>query len=125
MVGGYGIWTFSSLDSLAGGLAERYELRKDFGSASVPMSGAQYAAYVGDEWRAGERVSITMGIRADLLVIEGHAPYNAVVDSIFGRRTDEMPHTRIHLSPRVGFTWDVQGTGHDQLESLVMEVTAQ
>ncbi|MGH7572460.1 MAG: TonB-dependent receptor domain-containing protein [Gemmatimonadota bacterium] len=119
VVGGYGIWTFSSLDSLEAGIAERYELRKDFGSASVPMSGAQYAAYIGDEWRAGERLSVTMGIRADLLDIGGHGPYNALVDSIFGRRTDEMPRTRVHLSPRVGFTWDLFGTGRDQLRGGV------
>lgn len=119
VVGGYGIWTFSSLDSLELGVADRYELRKDFGSASVPMSGAQYAAYVGDEWRVGERVSITMGIRTDLLDISGHAPYNALVDSIFGRRTDRMPHTRVEVSPRIGFTWDVFGTGRDQLRGGV------
>jgi hypothetical protein len=115
VVGGYGTWTFSSLDSLAQGIAERFEIRRDFGSASVPLSGGQYAAYLGDEWRAGERLSVTMGIRADLLDIDGHAPYNALVDSIFGRRTDEMPGRRMHLSPRVGFTWDAFGTGRDQL----------
>jgi hypothetical protein len=115
VVGAYGTWTFTSLDSLELGVAERFEIRRDFGSASVPMSGAQYAAYLGDEWRAGERVSITMGIRADLLDISGQAPYNALVDSVFGRRTDEMPHTRVHFSPRVGFTWDLFGTGRDQL----------
>lgn len=117
--GAYGLWTFSSLDSLDRGVAERYELRKDFGSASVPMSGGQYAAYLGDEWRAGERVSITMGIRADLLDISGQAPYNALVDSIFGRRTDDMPHSRVHVSPRLGFTWDLLGTGRDQLRGGV------
>jgi hypothetical protein len=115
VVGGYGTWTFSSLDSLAQGIAERFEIRRDFGSASVPMSGGQYAAYLGDEWRAGERLSITMGIRGDLLDIGGHAPYNALVDSVFGRRTDEMPRRRLHLSPRLGFTWDAFGTGRDQL----------
>ncbi len=119
VLGGYGIWSFSSLDSLEQGIAERYEIRRDFGSASVPLEGAQYAAYLGDEWRASERVSITMGIRADLLDISGHAPYNAVVDSIFDRRTDEMPHAGVHLSPRVGFTWDVSGTGRDQLRGGV------
>ncbi|HEU4464459.1 MAG TPA: TonB-dependent receptor [Gemmatimonadota bacterium] len=119
VVGGYGSWSFSSLDSLEQGVAERYEIRRDFGSASVPLEGAQYAAYLGDEWRASERFSITMGIRADLLDISGRAPYNAVVDSIFGRRTDEMPHARVHLSPRVGFTWDVSGTGRDQLRGGV------
>jgi hypothetical protein len=51
-----------------------------------------------------------MGIRADLLSIDGHAPYNPVIDSLFGRRTDQMPRARVQFSPRVGFTWDV-GSG--------------
>jgi hypothetical protein len=115
VLGSFGTWTFSSLDSLAAGIAERFEIRRDFGSASVPIRGWQYAAYAGDQWQVGERVSITMGIRGDLLAVGGHAPYNPEVDSIFGRRTDEMPRRRVHLSPRLGFTWDVFGHGRDQL----------
>lgn len=119
VMGSYGAWTFSSLDSLERGVAERFEIRKDFGSAGMPIDGAQYGAYVGDQWRVGERVSITMGIRADMLTVNDRAPYNPVVDSIFGRRTDEMPHARAHLSPRLGFTWDVFGTGRDRLRGGV------
>jgi hypothetical protein len=115
VLGSYGDWTFSSLDSLEGGLAERFEIRRDFGSANVVMHGGQYGAYLGDQWQVGEQVSLTMGVRADLLDISDHAPYNPVVDSIFGRRTDEMPHRRVHLSPRLGFTWDRFGTGRDRV----------
>ncbi len=115
LAGSFGDWTFSSLDSLAAGLAERFVIRRDFGSANVPLLGGQYAAFAGDRWQVGDRVSITMGIRADVLAIRGNAPYNAEVDSIFGRRTDAMPRRRIHLSPRLGFTWDVSDAGLDQL----------
>jgi hypothetical protein len=118
-MGSYGAWTFSSLDSLEHGVAERFEIRKDFGSANVPIDGAQYGAYVGDQWRLGERVSLTMGIRADVLTISSHAPYNSAVDSIFSRRTDEMPHSRLHVSPRLGYTWDIFGTGRDLLRGGV------
>jgi hypothetical protein len=115
VLGSFGTWTFSSLDSLENGLAERFEIRRDFGSATVPIRGGQYAAYAGDQWQIGERVSLTMGIRGDVLAISGHAPYNLEVDSIFGRRTDAMPHRRLHLAPRLGFTWDLSDTGRDQL----------
>ena len=106
VVGGYGIWTFGSVDALEEGVAGRYDLRKDFGTASAPLRGGQYAAYVGDEWRPDERLSVTAGLRADLLDIDGQAPYSPAIDSIFGRRTDRMPRERVQLSPRVGFTWD-------------------
>ena len=115
----YGSWTFSSLDSLAAGIAERLEVRDDFGSGKPPISGVQVAVYAGDQWRAGARFSLTMGIRADMLVIRGRAPFNAAVDSIFGRRTDEMPDARVHLSPRLGFIWDPQGIGRDRVRGGV------
>lgn len=115
VMGSYGAWTFSSLDSLEDGVAERFEIRRDFGSAGVPIDGAQYGAYLGDQWRVGERASITLGIRADLLNISSRPPYNPAVDSIFSRRTDQMPRSRVHLSPRLGFTWDVFGAGRDLL----------
>jgi hypothetical protein len=115
LAGSFGDWTFSSLDSLEAGLAERFVIRRDFGSASVPLRGGQYAAYAGDRWQIGDRVSITMGVRADVLAISGNAPYNAEVDSIFGRRTDAMPRRRIHVSPRLGFSWELSDRGLDQL----------
>lgn len=115
----YGMWTFASLDSLARGIAERYDLRRDLGSADSPLPGVQYAAYVGDEWRAGDNLSLTFGARADLVDVRAHAPRNALVDSLFGRRTDRMPRERLHISPRVGFAWDVRGTGRDQLRGGV------
>lgn len=109
----------SSLDSLESGLAERFEIRRDFGSGSVPIDGEQYALFAGDRWRAGERLWMTIGIRADLLDIGGHAPHNPVVDSIFDRRTDAMPGPRVHLSPRLGFDWDLLGAGRDWLRGGV------
>jgi hypothetical protein len=106
VLGGYGTWTFSSLDALAAGTPTRFELRKDFGSESSPLRGGQYTAYLGDEWHLGQRLVITTGFRAELLAIDGHAPYNPVIDSIFGRRTDQMPRQRVEFSPRLGFTWE-------------------
>ncbi len=113
--GGYGAWTFASLDDLAAGRAERFELRRNQGSASATLDGSQYALYAGNEWRASNRLSVTTGLRADLPRLGSRAPYNPVVDSIFGRRTDEMPRSRAHISPRIGFSWDVFGNGRDRV----------
>ena len=105
----YGTWSFASLDNFELGIADRYEVGTTSSGASAPLDGGQYAGYVSDQWQASTRLSITGGIRADLLAIDGHAPYNAAVDSIFGRRTDQMPRRRVELAPRVGFVWDVSG----------------
>jgi hypothetical protein len=110
VMGSYGAWSFSSLDALEQGIADRFEIRRDFGSAGVPVSGWYYGAYVGDRWRVNEQVTITLGVRADAMTIDERAPYNPAVDSIFQRRTDELPPARVHLSPRLGFTWEPSGS---------------
>ena len=111
----YGTWSFMSLDSLAVGQADRYTLARDFGSADVPISGGQFAAYAGDLWRASDRLSLTLGLRGDLLAVHERAPYNPLVDSIFDRRTDAPIPRRVYLSPRIGFTWELDAARRSQL----------
>ena len=108
--GSYGTWTFASLDDLELGVADKYEVGLDFGGGTAPLNGAQYAVYLGDQWKARQDLSITAGLRADMLTFAGHAPYHAGVDSIFGRRTDLTPARRLELSPRFGFIWDFSGS---------------
>ncbi len=117
VLNGYGTWTFESLDALAAGTPVRYDLRKDFGSESSPLRGGQYSAYLGDEWQLGERLAITTGVRAELLAIEGHAPYNPAIDSIFGQRTDQLPGRRVEFAPRIGFTWSGAGVRREQVRA--------
>ena len=114
-LGSYGAWTFANLSDLELGIADRYEVRIDFGGAQAPLSGTQYAAYAGDQWQATDRLLVTGGLRADLLSFDQRAPYHALVDTLFGIRTDAMPRRRIELSPRVGFTWQVNGRNQHQL----------
>lgn len=111
----YGTWTFASLADFELGVADRYEVGLDFGGATAPLSGAQHAVYAGDQWNARDNVSITMGLRADMLTFDRHAPYHAGVDSVFGRRTDRMPAQRVELSPRIGFIWDRSGDGRQRV----------
>jgi hypothetical protein len=115
----YGSWSFSSLDSLERGEAESYTVGRDFGSAAAPLPGMQLGAYAGDLWQVGRRVMFTVGLRADRLALSRRAPYNPLVDSLFGRRTDAGLHRTVQLSPRLGFTWDPGGLGQDQLRGGV------
>jgi hypothetical protein len=100
-----GTWNFGSLDDFAAGRAERYQAGINFGNATSTLHGWQYAAYAGDEWQASPSLSLTGGLRADVLAIDGRPAYNSDVDSIFGRRTDQMPRRRVELSPRLGVSW--------------------
>jgi hypothetical protein len=113
--GSYGTWTFAGLDALARGEATAYELQQGLDGTAMVLSGAEYGAYAGSEWAPSERLSVHLGARGDLLAIDSRAPYNAAVDSVFGRRTDHMPRRRAQLSPRLGVRWDPEGNARSQL----------
>jgi hypothetical protein len=101
----FGLWTFSNLDSLQRGSAASFRVEKDFGSATKRLSGAQTSAYLGDDWAVNSDLSLSAGLRADLLAFGPRPTYDPIVDSIFGRRTDDFPTSRLHWSPRLGFNW--------------------
>ena len=109
--GAYGIWEFGSLDSLQAGTASRYRVTRDTGSVTA-AHGAYHAVYLGDEWEASSRLSLTFGIRADRSTLSAQPPYVAAVDSTFGLRTDAVPSGAVAWSPRVGFNYRL--TSSDQ-----------
>ena len=110
----YGTWSFRTLDDFERGVAERYDVWVDRGRPPV-LRGSQYALYTSDQWQPHARVSLTAGLRSDLLTLDGAAPYEPSVDSIFGRRTDQMPRARVELSPRLGGIWNIPGVGRQRL----------
>jgi hypothetical protein len=113
--GKFGVWRFSSLDALANGDATNYSIAKDFGSARARVHGAQPSAYLTDEWRIGDRLSLTLGLRADALKFFSLPAYNPAVDSIFQRRTSDYPMSRAQWSPRFGFRWEPFADRHTRV----------
>jgi hypothetical protein len=103
---GLGQWIFPSLDALANGAASSYTIGKDFGSAEAPVNGTEPSAYVSDEWRLSDRLSLTFGLRMDALTVSGMPAYNPAVDTAFRRRTSDFPSMHPQWSPRFGFTWE-------------------
>ncbi len=79
--------------------------------APLEQSGTAWneAAYLGDTWRAGS-FQLAYGARLEVSALGGAPAPNPTVDSVFGFRTDHVPG-EIHLSPRVGFTWILGGSG--------------
>ena len=74
----------------------------------------QYAAYVQDEWNITPRFKLNYGLRADLLAFNEDAlmTNNAIKAIDYGGKhidTGKWPTTRVQVSPRVGFNWDVKG----------------
>src|SRR5207244_5057285 len=67
-----------------------YRVSRDFGGADVTVPGAQYAIYAGDRWEVASNFTVTYGLRADIPVLSATPPYAGKVDTILGRRTDEI-----------------------------------
>ncbi|HTE45627.1 MAG TPA: hypothetical protein VK636_10320, partial [Gemmatimonadaceae bacterium] len=68
------------------------------------------ALALGDQWRAGDRVNVTYGVRVDGNAIGNALAYNKTVDSVFHLRTDRAPREAV-LSPRASFSWGFGNNG--------------
>ncbi len=108
--GAYGIWEFASLDSFQARTPSRYRVTRDTGSVTA-ASGAYHAAYIGDQWEPSSRLSLTLGVRADLSVLAARPPYVGSVDSTFNLRTDNVPSGSVQWSPRFGFNYRLSQEG--------------
>jgi len=116
--GAYGVWEFASLDSLQSGTASHYRVTRDTGSVTA-ASGAYYALYLGDEWEASSRLLVTFGLRGDLPVVSARPPYVPAVDSVFHRRTNDVPSGAVQWSPRFGFNYRITSDARTQLRGGV------
>lgn len=112
----YGVWSFRGLDSLQAGNPSSFRrafILKDGGN--VYFSALQSAIYAQDQWQVNPRLAVNIGLRFDVSKFLDDIPYNAAIDSAYGRRTDDIPGTAVQFSPRLGFNWDMTGDSKNQL----------
>jgi Carboxypeptidase regulatory-like domain len=93
-----------------------YSLRKDYSQAFPTFKFAQYSAFFQDEVSANKNLKVTFGVRADLSSFPDvtEVKENPLVSGLTfagGRKvnTGVLPKSRIVLSPRLGFNWDLYG----------------
>ena len=117
----FGTWTFTSLDSLAAGLPTRYQVGvpSQIANGAAEFDAASYSVYAQDEWQTTPRLTFTGGIRAEFPRFGDKPPLNESVQTAYGVRTSEVPNSKVQLSPRVGFNWDVTGDTRNQLRGGV------
>lgn len=118
----YGVYTFGNLDSLALGLPNSYSVGLQSDPrypVRVHMRASQFALYAQDQWQPARGLSLTVGLRADIPVLNTRPPRTELVATNFGRNTDEVPSGNVQWSPRLGFNWDVTGDQTNQLRGGV------
>ena len=74
----------------------------------------QYGAYVQDEWKVTRNFKFSYGVRADMIAFDNKdlVTNNTIKALDFGGKhidTGMWPKTRVQVSPRIGFNWDVYG----------------
>jgi hypothetical protein len=123
---GTGYYVFNSWDDFANGANPRdyaitYSLAPGFAQAFPEVGFAQYSAYVQDEIDVTSKLKITGGLRVDLPTfpaVPEVKTHPLVADLTFGGETVDtgvMPDTKLMVSPRLGFNYDVRGDRSLQL----------
>jgi hypothetical protein len=117
MRNGTGYYRYASIDDFLNQAAPRdFALTYGYDGELNPAAEVafnQFGIYGQDEWKAGADFTLTFGIRADYLrYVDNIITNNAIYELDFGGKkidTGEWPKANVQLSPRVGFTWDVNG----------------
>ena len=96
------------------------EYRITFATGDDPRRPTAFEAaalgfYVNDTWRATPNLTFTGGIRLDMPRFPDAPSYNPIVEQAIGWRTDNIPKEDPVISPRIGFNWNPQVGGNQQV----------
>ncbi|HYH06207.1 MAG TPA: carboxypeptidase regulatory-like domain-containing protein [Thermoanaerobaculia bacterium] len=118
----YGYYLFPDLAALQAGTPSQYSIGFATGDdprRATAFEAAQYSLYVSDQWRVSNNVTLTLGLRADRPQFNTTPSHNPAVQTALGFDTSDVPAERITWEPRVGFNWDIGGSGKQQLRGGV------
>jgi len=112
----FGTYTFNDLDLFEQGLAQAYDYtyptNPDKPAAKFGVRTLGF--YVGDQYRWRPTVTLTMGMRVDVPMFPDKPTANPVAVTNYGYATDITPGGA-RYSPRIGFNWDIEGDGSEQV----------
>ncbi len=98
----YGSYTYQTLADLAANKPASYSLTQS--SFERESKGGQLGLWIGDEFTASKSLNFQGGFHFDAAYPGTLPDYNPTAFSLFGVRTDEIPHISF-LTPRLGFSW--------------------
>jgi hypothetical protein len=112
----FGRWQFDSQEDFAAGVVEQYQVRFGLPGSNEGESrftAGQVAVYAQDDWSLSPTFTLNPGLRFDLPYFNTELAYDPRVIADFGPQ--EKPGGQVMISPRLGFNWDIRGTGESQL----------
>ncbi len=114
----FGYYFFPTFAAFESGRPTEYRI--SFATGDDPrrptqFEAGQYGVYVNDSWRVNDALSLTFGIRADKPSFPDSPSRNTQVETLIGQRTDNTASESAILSPRIGFNWQPNGGGNQQV----------
>jgi hypothetical protein len=108
-------WTFSSLDALEAGAPIEYSgTLLDPARSSHVLSDLrvdQVGVYLQDQWSPRPRLTVTAGLRSDVPFVSRSPVFNPDLLAELGVDNTRTPSGHVLWSPRLGATYDLDGTG--------------
>lgn len=129
--GVYGDYVFNGTGALAGFMSANsqpflttyqttYSTDPSNSKAAAKIQMAQFSVYAQDNWDLTDNFKLTYGLRAEIPTFFNNPVENAAFNSSSvatsnGVLNNQPPKTRLILSPRAGFNWDVNKDGSTQV----------
>ena len=118
MRNGTGYYRYRSLeDFLTQAVPETVAITYGYDGEKAPAARVRFnqvGLYGQEEWTPNEKFKLTAGVRFDALIFNNKdvMTNNAILALDYGGRhidTGAWPTTKVQISPRIGFTWDILG----------------
>ena len=106
-----GRWFFANLDSLTTGGAYHYDRGLPGPTPGATFHAAGLGVYAQDRWLPSERLTLTVGLRADIPFLPDAGFTNPSVLSRLSVNTGRLPSGNVLWSPRLGLNYDLTGSG--------------
>lgn len=113
----FGSYQYDNLDDFLNDFSDQYDLTiiPPGQPEAQKFDVNQYGFYFGDTWAVRSDLSLTYGLRVDVPFFPDDPTRNPFTEQTYGFRTDEFPDGEQLWQPRLGFNWDIGGTGEKQL----------
>ena len=119
----YGYYFFPTVAAFETGTPTEYRISYATGDnprSPVAFKASQYGLYASDNWRVNNNLSLVFGLRADRPQFPDTPAFNPLVATALpGFSTSGKPKNTTVISPRLGFNWNPQAGGSQQVRGGV------